>query len=244
VVALAPAFAAAQQAEPPVYTFVAEWNVPRANWDDFMANFEKITKPVLLKHSTDGTLVGWGVFSSVVHEQGAMTHGTWWQATSLAAIERVRNELVKVSAANTAMGASTAHRDYLLRSILRGTRTAGPASGYIWVSSSMVKPGMGGDWREHWEKYSKPVYDELLKNGTITYYAVDVEQVHTAPSGLRFVVYITPNAEGVDKVNAAFQAANQKRSAEERRAIGQALGDITVAGEHRDFFSWVSYWNK
>lgn len=237
-----PAMAGAQ-AEPPTYTFVAEWAVQRDKWDDFNAAWEKNSKPILERMSANGTLVSWGAYSTVVHLDGEYTHGTWFAANSIGAIERVRGELIKVP--NPAMASTTKHRDYLLRSITRGSRTAGPASGYLWVSSAVVNPGRAGDWRTHWEKYSKAVYDQLLKDGTITWYAVDAEQVHTEASGSRFVVYVTPNADGVDKVNAAFAAANQKRSEEERRAIGSALGDMTVAGAHRDYFAWVSlYWNK
>jgi hypothetical protein len=237
-----PAVASAQ-AEPPMYTFVAEWAVPRDKWDDFNAGWEKNSKPILERMSANGTLVGWGAFNAVIHLDGEITHGTWFAANSIGAIERVREELIKQP--NPAMASTTKHRDYLLRSIARGGRTAGPASGYLWVSSSVVQPGKGQDWRAHWDKYSKAVYDQLVKDGTITWYTVDAEQVHTEASGLRFVVYVTPNADGVDKVNAAFAAANQKRSEEERRAIGSALGDMTVAGAHRDFFAKVSlYWNK
>jgi hypothetical protein len=237
-----PAVAGAQ-AEPPTYTFVAEWAVPRDKWDDFSAGFDKVTKPILERLSANGTLVSWGSYSSVVHLDGEYTHGTWFAANSIGAIERARGELIK--APNAAMASTTKHRDYLLRSIVRGSRTAGPASGYLWVSSAVVNPGRGQEWRAHWDKYSKAVYDQLLKDGTITWYAIDVEQAHTEASGLRFVVYVTPNADGVDKVNAAFAAVNQKRSEEERRAIGAALGDMTVAGAHRDFFAVVSlYWNK
>jgi len=240
---LVPALAQAQQAEPPVYTFVAEWALPRDKWDQFTAEWEKNSKPTLERLSANGTLVGWGAFAEVVHQDGEITHGTWWAATSIAGIERARTELIKQ--ANPTIAAATKHHDYLLRSLIRGTRATGPASGYLWVSSSMVQPGKGQDWRAHWEKYSKQVYDQLLKDGTITYYAVEVEQVHTQASGLRFVVYITPSADGIDKVNAAFQAANQKRSEEERRAIGSAFADTVVPGAHRDFFAWIaSYWTK
>ena len=241
-----PGAAKAQQqaAEPAVYTYVAEWAVPRAQWDDFVANWEKNSKPILEKMSANGTLVGWGAYSTVIHEPDGFTHGAWWAATSIAGLEKVRDELIK-QPPNAPLIAATRHRDYLLRSIFHGTRATGPASGYLWVSSSMVQPGKGQDWRAYWEKYSKPVYDQLLKDGTITYYSLDVEQVHTEPSGLRFVVYITPNADGVDKVTAAFAAETQKRSEAERNALGVAFGDMVVAGAHRDYFARVSsYWTK
>lgn len=240
---LSPSLLLAQQAQPPTYIFVAEWAVPRDQWDAFAQNWDKNIKPVLERHAGNGTLVHWGAFSSVVHEEGAMTHGIWFASGSVAGIERVREELIKLPP--TPFQATAKHRDYFLRSILHAGRTTAPASGYLMVSSQIVQPGKGADWRAHFEKYSKPVYDELVKNGTISMYTVDGEYIHTTASGLRFTVYVTPTADGVDKVNAAFQAANEKRSAEERRAIGQAFADLVVAGEHRDGFSRaMSYWIK
>lgn len=235
---LAPGAAQAQQAQPDTFTFVALWNVPREQWDAFTANFEKNTRPELDRLVANGTLNGWGSFAAVVHDPEDYTHGVWFSAGSIAGIERARGELIKLP---TAPGQAAAkHRDYFLRSLIRSTRATAPASGYLLVASSVVKPGMGQQWREAWEKYNKPVYDDLVKNGTITMYDVEVEQVHTTDAGLRYIVYVTPNAEGVDKVRAAFAAVTQKRSAEERRAIGTQFADMTVAGAHRDFLAWLS----
>ena len=54
--AAAPAAAQTAPAAEP-YTFVAEWNVPRAQWGAFLADFDKNTKPVLEKHAAAGTLI-------------------------------------------------------------------------------------------------------------------------------------------------------------------------------------------
>ena len=57
-----------QAAESAVYTYVAEWAVPRAQWNVLVANWEKNSKPILEKMSANGTLVGWGAYSTVIHE--------------------------------------------------------------------------------------------------------------------------------------------------------------------------------
>jgi len=235
---LAPLVATAQQQEPDLYTFVAQWAVPRAQWDEFTASYEKNFRPVLERMMANGTIISWGSFAWTVHDDSGLTHGTWWQANSIGAIERTREELVKLPPA-PGMLAATKHRDLLLRQLIRRARATGPTGGYLWVSSSQVKPGKGQEWRELGDKYGKPLYDELLANGTITFYSVDVEYVHTYDPGLRYVVYITPTADGVDKVRAAIVARNQKRSAEENRAIGDAFAEVTVAGTHRDFFARI-----
>jgi len=242
----APLVGQAQQQESPVYTYVAEWSIPRDKWGDFTAGFEKDSRPILERMTAGGTLVDWGSFSTVVHLPNEATHGIWWSSTSQAGIERARQELLKV-APNPALLAATMHRDYHQRSLTHQAKPTptGAVSGYLLVSSSQVQPAKGQQWRELWDKYSKPTYDELLANGAILYYALQVEQVHTNDPGLRYVVVITPNAEGLDKVTETFRAMGEKRGPVENRSIGAAFADVTVAGMHRDFFAQVlSYMHK
>jgi hypothetical protein len=233
---LAPAVAPAQQQQD-VYTFVAEWAVPRDQWDAYASFNEKNARPVLERMYANGTLVSWGNFATIVHDEAGITHGVWFQATSIANIERVLAELLKLPPNPAVAGAK--HRDYLLRSLVRNARASGPTGGYLWVSATQVKPGKGQEWRDLWDKYTKPLYDELLANGTITYYELEVEQVHTDDSGWRYLVYIAPTVDGLDKIRAAIVARNQKRSPEENRAIGNEFAEVTVAGAHRDFFARV-----
>jgi hypothetical protein len=186
----------------------------------------------------EGALVSYGAFTSIVHETGGTTHGVWWEAPSIAGIMRVRDELLQ-QPPNPAMVAATGHRDYFLRSLIHRSRSVSPTSGYVWVSYNQVQPGKAREWRELWEKYTKPVFDELLANGTFSMYEVQVEQVHTDDPGGRFVVYVAPSADAADKVRAAFAALSQKRGEVETRAIAGAFADVTVPGTHRDFFAQV-----
>jgi len=235
---LVPLVATAQQPEPPVYTFVALWNVPRAQWAEFTAFWEKNARPVLDRLQADGTIIGYGSFASVVHTEEGYTHGNFWETTSIAAVERALGELLKLPPNPATLGAR--HRDRLQRSLIYKARSAGPTSGYVWAGTTKVQPGKGREWRELWEKYAKPTYDELLANGTISRYVVEVEHVHTEDPGWRFIVYVAPNAEAVDKVRAAFVALGEKRSSEENRAISDAFAEVTVAGAHWDFFGRVT----
>src|SRR5512145_905211 len=88
------AAAQAQPAPPPSYTFVAEWNVPRAQWAAASANFDKSVRPVMDKLFAAGTITGWGNFTPVVHTADGVTHGIWFTAGSLANITKAFDELV------------------------------------------------------------------------------------------------------------------------------------------------------
>ncbi|MFI5125465.1 MAG: hypothetical protein ACHQJX_01420, partial [Candidatus Acidiferrales bacterium] len=66
-----------------LYTYVAEWNVPRSLWAG-MDKFSQNMVPTLDKLVEDGTLTGYGSANPVVHAEGGPTHEDWMQATSIA----------------------------------------------------------------------------------------------------------------------------------------------------------------
>jgi len=65
----------------PVYTCVAIWDVPRAQWGD-MEKLDEQDKPVLDKLVADGTLIGYGAYTNIIQQEGEPTHGSWFTATS------------------------------------------------------------------------------------------------------------------------------------------------------------------
>ncbi len=225
--------------EAPVYTYLAHWNVPRAQWAEFTAFGEESVRPVLERLLANNTIVSWGISTTVVHEENGATHEVWWAGSSIAGIERAREELVKVSP--SAVVPDAKHHDHLLQSLIyRGSRTD-TTTGYLYVNIVKVRPGRGQAWRAVWEKYFKPTYDELLANGTILAYAVSVQYVHTDDPRTRIISYVLPSADAEDKVNAAFTAVFEK----EAPAIFAAFASVAVRSEHRDYFRRVlSYAHK
>jgi hypothetical protein len=237
--------AAAQQAAPPtVYTFVAEWQLPRGQWAGFAADFDKNVRPALEKLSSAGTLVGWGVYESIVHSPDGYSHGVWWQATSYAAMEQARAQLLPTAAASQALMSATGHHDFYLRTIA-GNAKSGSGTGYLTVSRYVVKPGQGQAWKQLWEKYNKALSDELVAKGTALGWSIDVEDTHTENPNLRFVVGLSPSAEADDQVAAAFDAAEAKLTPEEQKTRQLMMENVLEPGMHRDLYAKViRYWAK
>jgi hypothetical protein len=240
-----PAFAQTPPADAPrPYTFVAQWDVPRAQWGTFVSDFEKNTRPVLEKLAADGTLTSWGAYETVVHTADGMTHGVWWGSLTYAGIEKARAELVKSAAASTSLAAATGHRDYLLRS-QAGAGKPGSGTAAMIVSTFVVRPDQGQQWRQLFDKYTKTTYDDLVASGAALGYSLHTEDMHTDNPGVRFVVLIAASAEGLDKARAATDAVNAKRTPEERRAIGLQMDATMEPGTHRDIYTNViRYWQK
>ena len=240
--AAAPAAAQAPAAEP--YTFVAEWNVPRAQWGAYLEDFDKNTKPVLEKHAAAGTLISWGAFESIVHTADGYTHGVWWTATSYAGIEKARLELVKSAAGSASLAAATGHRDVYMRSIA-GAGKPGSGEGYLNVSSYLIKAGKAQEWKQLWDKNSKPLFDALVAKGALIGYSIDVEDVHTDSPMWRHVVTVSPSAEADDQFVTAMDAASAKLTPEERKTRGLTMDALLEPGAHRDGYARVlSYWRK
>jgi hypothetical protein len=240
---------AVAQTAPPApsnsYTYVAQWQIPRAQWGAFAADFEKNTRPVLEKLGAAGTVVSWGAFEMVVHTPEGYTHGVWWAATSYAGIEAARTELTKSAATSASLTAATGHRDYYLHSVAGNGKPGSGTGGFLTVSQYQVKPGSGQDWRQLWDKYSKPLLDDLVAKGLLDGYSLDVEDVHTENPGLRFVVTLSPNVEAEDKIGAAFDAVDEKRTPDERKTIALQQAAVLEPGMHRDLYAKIiRHWSK
>ena len=168
----------------------------------------------------------------------------WWTGTTYAAIEKARGELVTSAAASASLGAATGHRDYLLRSIVYGSRQAS-GEGYLTVSQYLVKAGKAREWKELWDRNSKPVYDDLLAKGALLGYSVDVEDVHTDSPMWRMVVTLSPSAEADDQFVSAMDAAAGKLSAQERTTRALMMDAVLEPGTHRDSYARVlRHWHK
>jgi hypothetical protein len=240
----APAGAQTAPAAPEPYTFVAQWQVPRAQWGTFVTDFDKNTRPVLEKLAAAGTLISWGAFESIVHSAEGHSHGVWWTGPSYAAIEKARRELVASSSASASLANATGHRDFLLRSIAYASKSAS-GEGYLNVSQYLVKAGKAREWKELWEKNSKPVYDDLLAKGALLAYSIDVEDVHTDSPMWRMIVTLSPSAEADDQFVAAMDAATAKLTPQERTTRTLMMEALLEPGSHRDMYARViRHWPK
>jgi hypothetical protein len=74
-----------------------------------------------------------------------------------------------------------------------------------------------------------PFFEKLLADGTIHEYEVDTQALHTSAPGTFDLVYITANAEGLDKVDAALT-----ESLKANPLIGPAFGSMVDFTAHRD----------
>lgn len=234
----------AQDDPAPVYTRVALWQVDRAQWGDFVEDFEMHDQPVLEKLFNEGAIIEWGLDAMSLHHPEGYTHGTWWSATSMADLEKVltafdeaaekRGKEAQKKIDTHFAGMITKHRDYMLRSGTYRSKEAKLDDGYFVASSFRVKRGKDDDYHSFWDNRVKPVYEKLLEEGTIVAFGLTVEEISTDKPGGHESWYNAPNAEALDKVKAAFRANWGEEDEEGRRARWASIRDVIEEGSHRE----------
>jgi hypothetical protein len=194
--------------KPALYTYVANWNIPREKW----ADMEKSSAPeqkILDKAIADGTIVGYGNDMTVVHQADGITHDDWWSAMSMAGVLNVLDQLEKSSSwATSVLTSATGHFDNVYVSRYYNWHPGAMKDGYTYEASYRLKPGAPDDAVETLSKrLIVPLLEKLFADGTLREYEIDTQEIHTEAPGMFTIVYLAPNADGLDKVNAALQQA-------------------------------------
>jgi hypothetical protein len=225
----------AQMAEvkekPPMYTYEANWNIPRARW----AEMEKATandEKILDKAVASGGLVGYGHDSNLIHTAEGSTHDDWWSAMSMAAVLNTLDEIYKAGGATSpVLTSATKHWDNLYVSRYYNWRSGSWKGAYTRVVTYTLKPDAPDDAVDMLAKnFIVPLMEKLLADGAVVEYEIDVETIHTAAPGAFAIVYITPTAEGMDKANEAVREAMKRTP-----FISPALGALVDFTKHRDY---------
>jgi hypothetical protein len=131
------------------------------------------------------------------------------------------------------MISSTKHWDAIFVSRHYNWHTGSWKDAYTHGSSYKLKPDAPDDAVKLLSDGAVvPLMEKLLADGTIVEYEVDVEAVHTEAPGTFYIFYITPNAEGIDKTNAAL-----RDTLKSNRLIGPAFDSVVNFEAHRDFLA-------
>src|SRR5260221_7830747 len=233
-VMLVPAALPQMEPTPTVYTFVSQFQVPRANWAAYSEDSEKSIVPILEKLTVDGTIVSWSTFEQLVHTPDGYTHGAAWSSNTISGLTKVLDE-VRKNGPRPGQIAATKHEDYLMQSTMyhagSGTET------YLRVICSMAKADKPEGYTAMLKKMLVPTFEEQLKKGAATYYGVDEQYVNTSAPSTRCLVITYPNADGIDKWAAAINATMGKWSPAERAEFAGA----TVADSRRDILARITH---
>jgi hypothetical protein len=223
----------AQEVKPkaPMYSYVADWQVPRDKWPD-LEKSSAAMMGVLEKATADGTLVGYGHDEVVVHSADGATHDNWWAATSMAGLVKTLEQVrANASITSSAMSAATKHWDNIYVSRYYNWKPGAYKGAYGHVSTYKLKASAPDDALDQLSQhFIVPAMEKLLADGTIFEYEVDTEAIHSEDPGMFALVYVTQAPEGLDKAQAAIRDAVKAHP-----LAGQAFDSVTEDKGHRDF---------
>jgi hypothetical protein len=230
-----PAYAQAPEVKekPPMYSYVSFWTIPRAQWGE-LEKSNMANQKILEKALAGGTLVGYGNDTNLIHQSDGPTHDSWWSSTSMAGLLNILDEFHKAGTSTSpVLVSSTKHSDGVFVSRFYNWRAGTYKDAYTHGSSYKLKADAGDDAVEMLSKSMLvPLLEKLLADGTILEYEVDVEAIHTEAPGTFWIFYLTPNAEGIDKSQAAVRAALKANP-----MMGPTFGSVTETSGHRDYLS-------
>ena len=233
-VVVVPAAISQMEPTPRVYTFVSQFQVPRANWAQYSEDAEKTFVPIAEKMLADGNIINWSTFEQVVHTPDGYTHGAAWSSNSIAGLMKVLEE-VRKAGPRPAQIAATKHEDLLMQSTMYHAGTGTPT--YLRVVCANAKPEKPGDYAATLKKFLVPTFEEQLKKGAATFYGLDEQYVNTAAPSTRCLVINYPNAEGMDKWATAINATMSKWTAAERAEFA----GVSVPDSRRDILARITH---
>ncbi|MGA7523513.1 MAG: hypothetical protein WBW84_13735 [Acidobacteriaceae bacterium] len=196
------------QPKTPMYTYVANWQIPRAHWSEMPAS-EAADKGIMDKAVADGTLIGYGDDEVLVHSADGETHDDWWSSSSMAGLLKLLNQLyASGNVSSPALDSATKHWDQVFISRYYNMHPGAYKSAYTYISTYQLKPDAPMDALDTLsQNIVVPVLEKLLADGTIIEYEIDELTIHTEAAGSFSIVTLSPNPDGIDKVNAAIADA-------------------------------------
>jgi hypothetical protein len=219
---------------PIVYTYVSQFQIPRASWAAYSEDTEKNAVPIFEKLAADGTILSWSTFEQVVHTPDGYTHGAAWSSPSIAGLMKVLDEVRKAGPRPGQISA-TKHEDYLMQTSMYRMGSGTPT--YLRVVCQNAKIDKPGEYTAALKKYLVPTFDGLIKQGAATYYGLDEQYVNTSAPSTRCLVITYPNADGMDKWASGINATLGKMSTADR----DAFFGSTVPDSRRDIMARITH---
>jgi hypothetical protein len=219
--------------KPRMYTYVALWELPRAQWPEWPKS-EAADQNTLQDAVGKGWIISYGDDTNLVHQPDQATHDDWFQSMSMAGLMNTLDQFYKSGATQTPLEQSaTKHWDDIYVSRYYNWHPGSWQSIYAYGSSYKLKDDAPDGALDTLAKsVIVPVMEKLLADGTIHEYEIDSEAVHTDPPGTFWIFYLCASPDGLDKVSQAIRDAVKANL-----LIVPSFDDMVNFKEHRDYLT-------
>src|SRR5262249_54326908 len=147
------------------------------------------------KALADGTIVAYGSFAVLNHQEGAPTHGSWFTATSIGNLMKFLESLRSAPGATAPVLAASKHWDYILRSTEHKEHAGTFTNGYLRVARWPARAGANDPEGKIQRATIVAILEKLLSEGALHSYAIHEEVVHSEDPGANFVALVTNGAD-------------------------------------------------
>ena len=188
------------KANPPMYSYIAVWNIPEDQWkarEDQAAAAKKILDQAIDK----GTIVSYGY-------DGNPLHDTFWLAMSKAGLESVREQFQKIGISGVPSikaGAAVSPVSILI-SRYYNWKTIRCENAYVHVGIYKIKPDAPADAVDQLSKnFFGPVLEKMLADGVIFEWETDTYDDPKDSPGTFLIAYLSEKSGDLEKAHKAVQ---------------------------------------
>jgi hypothetical protein len=193
------------KARPPMYSYIAVWNIPRDQWAA-RENQAASARKILDRAISDGTIVAYGF-------DGNPLHDTFWLAMSRAGLQKVLDQFNKIGiSATPAPAGATAPPVSILVSRYYNWHAGTWQNAYVHVGIYKFRSDAPPDVVDALSKnFFAPALERMLAEGAIFEWETDTYADPRDSPGTFLIAYLSSTAEGLDKANSALQKILKSR---------------------------------
>ena len=193
------------KAKPPMYSYIAVWNIPRDQWEA-RENQAAAARKILDRASSDGTIVAYGF-------DGNPLHDTFWLAMSRAGVAERARPISKAGIAGLpAPAGATAPPVSILISRYYNWHAGTWENAYVHVGIYKMRPDAPPHAVDTLSKnFFAPPLEKMLADGAIFEWETDTYADPKDAPGTFLIAYLSATEEGLDKANKAVQETLKSR---------------------------------
>jgi hypothetical protein len=209
--------------KPPMYSYIAVWNIPRDQWAA-RENQAAAARKILDRAISDRTIVAYGFDENPLHD-------TFWLAMSRAGLQNVLDQFHRAGiAASPAPARATATPASILVSRYYNWHAGTWKNAYVHVGIYKLKPDAPPDVVDTLSRsFFAPLLEKMLAGGAIFEWETDSYADPKDAPGTFLIAYLSDTAEGLNKTNNAMQETLKSRPPK-----GPAFGSLVDVGASSD----------
>jgi len=191
--------------KPPMFSYIAVWNIPRAQWAA-KADQAKAARKILNEAISKGTIVAYGFDENPLHD-------TFWLSMSKAGLQSVLDQYKKagISAAPAPAG-TTVPPVSILVSRYYNWHAGTWENAYVHVGIYKIKPDApAGAVDTLSKKIFAPALEKMLADNAIFEWETDTYADPKESPGTFLIAYLSATKDGLEKANNALQERLKSR---------------------------------